>query len=73
MSEPGQKPRKLFNAADAARRSGWSYGHVRELARTGEAPVAAIVGTAAPLFDDAGIEWLKERRRERGALPEEAA
>jgi len=64
-----QRPTRLFTAADAARVSGWSYWHVRELARMGEVPVAAIVGQNAPLFDQAGVEWLKERRRERGAVP----
>lgn len=64
-----QKPRRLFTAADASRVSGWSYWHIRELARAGEVPVAAIVGQNAPLFDEAGVEWLKERRRERGAVP----
>lgn len=68
-SSIGRRPRKLFTAAGAARASGWSYWHVRELARLGEAPVAAIVGRNAPLFDEAGVEWLRERRRERGALP----
>lgn len=62
-------PPRLFTAADAARLSGWSYGLVRDLAKTGAAPIAAIIGQHAPLFDEAGIAWLKERRRKRGAVP----
>ena len=61
------KPTRLFTAADAARASGWSYFYVRDLAKAGKAPVAAIVGRRAPLFDAAGIEWLRARRRDRGS------
>jgi hypothetical protein len=62
LDEPHAPPPRFFTAADASRLTGLSYGFIRELAKTGEAPVAAVVGQCAPLFDDAGIEWLNRRR-----------
>ena len=69
MKETPAQPKagRLYTAADAARVSGLSYFHIRHLARSGIAPVAAVVGRGAPLFDVAGIEWLRARRRARGS------
>jgi len=62
-----RKHEQLLSTSDTARATGYSRDNIRLLARTGQLPVACVVGNGQRLFHPRDVYALARKRQARRA------